>query len=252
MESSESVDSGNDQEVGEEEEKDEIGEVLSEWKNHSEFKVRKFYRWLFPSALFSVYSLVAHTFLGVKYLNTGFILQSDNFTTDNPSCRNLTVEVLSNDSDWTDKRFYDESGHFYTCETQNLVFGIATLSVQFLPGIQWYTTLKVNENHRLGRFLSSLLFPFFSIMFKVAFKTIDLFQIFFLSLPTVSTKGQRQRRWNRRWPPVRSFSRQWFSFSCRQGWLSFATPYNGFQKLFLNIMLLQRWKNVWILGIYPC
>lgn len=198
MESSESVDSGNDQEVGEEEEKDEIGEVLSEWKNHSEFKVRKFYRWLFPSALFSVYSLVAHTFLGVKYLNTGFILQSDNFTTDNPSCRNLTVEVLSNDSDWTDKRFYDESGHFYTCETQNLVFGIATLSVQFLPGIQWYTTLKVNENHRLGRFLSSLLFPFFSIMFKVAFKTIDLFQIFFLSLPTVSTKGQRQRRWNRR------------------------------------------------------
>ena len=173
MESDESIDAGNDQDVREEEDKDEIGEVLSEWKNHSEFKVRKFYRWLFPSALFSIYSLVAHTFLGVKYLNTGFILQSQNFTTDNPSCRNLTVEVLSNHSDWSDKRFYAD--HLYTCETQNLVFGIATLSIQFLPGIQWYTTLKVTKNHRLGRFLSSLLFPFFSILFKVTFKAIDFF-----------------------------------------------------------------------------
>ena len=178
MESDESIDAGNDQDVREEEDKDEIGEVLSEWKNHSEFKVRKFYRWLFPSALFSIYSLVAHTFLGVKYLNTGFILQSQNFTTDNPSCRNLTVEVLSNHSDWSDKRFYAD--HLYTCQTQNLVFGIATLSIQFLPGIQWYTTLKVTKKHRLGRFLSSLLFPFFSILFKVTFKAIDFFLILLL------------------------------------------------------------------------
>ena len=154
MESAESKDTRNDHEV-------RIADVLSEWKNHSEFKVRKFFLWLFPSALFSVYSLVTHTFLGVKYLSTGFILQSDNFTTaDNPSCRNLTVEVLTNHSDWTDTRVY--AGHFYTCERQNLVFGIATLSIQFLPGIQWYTTLKVKAgHHRLGRFLSSLLFPFF-------------------------------------------------------------------------------------------
>ena len=189
MERAESTDTRNDHEVREEEKKDEIGEVshqqssneiadvLSEWKNHSEFKVRKFFLRLLPSALFSVYSLVTHTFLGFKYLNTGFILQSDNFATaDNPSCRRLTVEVLTNHSDWTDTRVYAE--HFYTCETQNLVFGIATLSIQFLPGIQWYTTLKVAGHHRLGRFLSSLLFPFFSILFKVTtFKTRDLFQI---------------------------------------------------------------------------
>ena len=168
MESDENINTGNDQDVKEEEDKDEIGKVLSEWKNHSEFKVRKFYRWLFPSALFSIYSLVAHTFLGFKYLNTGFILQSQNFKTDNPSCRNLTEDVLSNHSDWTDIRVYDDN--FYTCETQNLVFGIATMSIQFLPGIQWYTTLKVTKNHRLGRFLSSLLFPFFSILFKVTFR----------------------------------------------------------------------------------
>ena len=189
------MDAGNDQEVREEEEEeeDEVSEVLSKWKNHSEFKVKKFYRWLLPSALFSIYSFAAHTFLGFKYLSTGFILQSENFTTDNPSCRNLSEEVLSTGSDWTDKRFYAENS--YTCERQNLVFGIATLSIQFLPGIQWYSTLKVKTiNHRLGRFLSSLLFPFFSILFKVTFETRDLFQIVFFRLPALPTKGQRQRR----------------------------------------------------------
>ena len=147
---------------------DAIGEVLSEWKDHSEFKVRKFLLQLLPSALFSASSLVTHTFLGIKYLNTGFVVQSPyDFATDNPSCELVTVQTLSYHSDWTDKRHYDASGHFYTCQTQNLVFGIATLSIQFLPGIQWYTTLKVAENHRLGRFLSSLLFPFFSILFNL-------------------------------------------------------------------------------------
>ena len=187
------MDAGNDQDVREEEDEDEVGEVLSEWKNHSEFKVKKFYRWLFPSALFSIYSFAAHTFLGFKYLSTGFILQSQNFTTDNPSCRNLSEEVLSTGADWTDKRFYAENS--YTCERQNLVFGIATLSIQFLPGIQWYSTLKVKTiNHRLGRFLSSLLFPFFSILFKVTFEQIESFLIFFFRLRTSLTKGQRQQR----------------------------------------------------------
>ena len=50
------MDSGNNPDLREEEDEDEVGEVLSEWKNHSEFKVKKFYRWLFPSALFSIYS----------------------------------------------------------------------------------------------------------------------------------------------------------------------------------------------------
>ena len=164
---------------------------MSEWKTHSKFEVRKFLLQLFPSALYSVYSLVSHTFLGVKYLNTGFILQSDNFTFDNPSCKNLTVEFSAH-SDWTDTRVYAD--HVYTCERQNLVFGIATLSIQFLPGIQWYTTLKVKAgHHRLGRFLSSLLFPFFSILFKVTFKTRDLFQLCSSGCPLLPPRARDSR-----------------------------------------------------------
>ena len=143
--------------------KDEVRNVLSEWEHSSKFNVKKFFFPLFPAALLYVYSFVAHTFLGIKYLNTGLVLQSENFLSNDPSCQSLTVKNLSHHTDGTTTIFYAE--HSYTCHTPNLVFGIATLFIQFLPGIQWYTTLRT-EN-LLGRFLSSLLFPFFSILFKV-------------------------------------------------------------------------------------
>ena len=153
-------DAENNEEVRQ---KDEVRNVLSEWEHSSKFKVKKFFLPLFPAALLYVYSFVAHTFLGTKYLNTGLVLQSENFLSNNPSCQNLTVKNLSHHEDGTTTIFYAK--HSYTCHTQNMVFGIATLFIQFLPGIQWYTTLRT-EN-LLGRFLSSLLFPFFSILFKV-------------------------------------------------------------------------------------
>jgi len=172
MENEESKDSESDEDLILIIEEPTIETVLSEWKTSSKFKVKKFNFWLFPSALSSVFSLVSATILGLKYLHKEplIILKSDNFTisTDNlQGCRNLTDEV-HNGKDWTDTRVYADN--LFTCETQNLVFGIATLSIQFLPGIQWYTSLKVSEHHRhrLWRFLSSLLFPFFAIWFKIA------------------------------------------------------------------------------------
>ena len=48
----------------------------------------------------------------------------------------------------------------------NKFYGIITLLIPFLPGIQWYASVKT-VNHPFGKFLSSLLFPFFMIFFKV-------------------------------------------------------------------------------------
>ena len=152
---------GNSQEVCSH--KDEVRKVLSEWESSSKFNVRKFFFPLLPAALLHAFSFGAHTFLGMKFLNTGLVLQSENFVTNTSSCVNLSVKNLSHSSDGTITMFYAE--HSYTCHSQNLFFGIATLLIQFLPGIEWYTTLRTE--HLLGRFLSSLLFPFFTILLKV-------------------------------------------------------------------------------------
>ena len=48
----------------------------------------------------------------------------------------------------------------------NMSYGIITLLIPFLPGIQWYASVKT-VNHPFGKFLTSLLFPFFMISFKV-------------------------------------------------------------------------------------
>ena len=163
MEITENEEAETDEAETDEAETDEVENVLSEWKTSSKFELRKFFLSLFPAVVAAVYTFSAQTFLGIKYLKTGLVLQSENFITSNPSCTNLTVQNLSHNTDGITTIFYAK--HSYTCETQNLVFGIATLFIQFLPGIQWYTTLRTDQE--LGRFLSSLLFPLFSILFKV-------------------------------------------------------------------------------------
>ena len=144
---------------------DEVEVVLSEWERSSKFGIKRFFTSLLPSALLSVFSIVSDGYLGKKFLETGLILQSENFTNFNESssCRKLTAENLTYSADGFTTIFY--APHSYTCEKENVVFGIAILATQFLPGLQWYTTLETE--HHFGRFLSSLLFPFFSILFKV-------------------------------------------------------------------------------------
>ena len=144
---------------------DEFEAVLSEWERSSKFGIKRFFKSLLPSALLSVFSIVSDGYLGKKFLETGLILQSENFTNFNESssCRKLTAENLTHSADGFTTIFY--ASHSYTCEKENVVFGIAILATQFLPGLQWYTTLETE--HHFGRFLSSLLFPFFSILFKV-------------------------------------------------------------------------------------
>ena len=155
---------------GEQREDDEVEVVLSEWERSSKFGIKRFFKSLLPSALLSVFSIVSDGYLGKKFLETGLILQSENFTNFNESssCRKLTAENLTYSADGFTTIFY--APHSYTCEKENVVFGIAILATQFLPGLQWYTTLETE--HHFGRFLSSLLFPFFSILFKVTSSSI--------------------------------------------------------------------------------
>ena len=154
---------------------DEVEVVLSEWETSSKFGIKRFFKSLLPSALLSVFSIVSDGYLGKKFLETGLILQSENFTNFNESssCRKLTAENLTFSADGFTTIFY--ASHSYTCEKENVVFGIAILATQFLPGLQWYTTLETE--HHFGRFLSSLLFPFFSILFKVTSSSIMFLRV---------------------------------------------------------------------------
>ena len=154
---------------------DEVEVVLSEWERSSKFCIKRFFKSLLPSALLSVFSIVSDGYLGKKFLETGLVLQSENFTNFNESssCRKLTAENLTYSADGFTTIFY--ASHSYTCEKENIVFGIAILATQFLPGLQWYTTLETE--HHFGRFLSSLLFPFFSILFKVTSSSIMFLRV---------------------------------------------------------------------------
>ena len=154
---------------------DEVEVVLSEWERSSKFDIKRFFKSLLPSALLSVFSIVSDGYLGKKFLETGLVLQSENFTNFNESssCRKLTAENLTYSADGFTTIFY--ASHSYTCEKENVVFGIAILATQFLPGLQWYTTLETE--HHFGRFLSSLLFPFFSILFKVTSSSIMFLRV---------------------------------------------------------------------------
>ena len=161
--------------AGEQRDEDEVKVVLSEWERSSKFGIKRFFKSLLPSALLSVFSIVSDGYLGKKFLETGLILQSETFTNFNESssCRKLTAENLTFSADGFTTIFY--APHSYTCEKENVVFGIAILATQFLPGLQWYTTLETE--HHFGRFLSSLLFPFFSILFKVTSSSIMFLRV---------------------------------------------------------------------------
>ena len=49
---------------------------------------------------------------------------------------------------------------------RGLFYGVITLLIPFLPGIRWYASVKT-EKHHFARFVTSLFFPFFMIVFKV-------------------------------------------------------------------------------------
>ena len=84
-------------------------------------------------------------------------------------CTALNVTTY-NHSDYIESRQYNAGS--YTCNNYNRMFGFATLAILFLPGIQWHAYLKTK--YRLGRFFTSLFFPFFMVIFQV---NLHMFQI---------------------------------------------------------------------------
>ena len=84
-------------------------------------------------------------------------------------CTALNVTTY-NHSDYIESRQYNAGS--YTCNNYNRMFGFATLAILFLPGIQWHAYLKTK--YRLGRFFTSLFFPFFMVIFQV---NLLIFQI---------------------------------------------------------------------------
>ena len=119
---------------------------------------------------FNCYDFVAENLLGWEYiLGSEKIYQTDDITSVPDEC-----QLLENNSTFS----FDEHQHLqntssshnvftYSCGTKgNGFLGAITLAIPFLPGIQWYVSVKT-EKHQFGKFVTSLLFPFFMIFFKV-------------------------------------------------------------------------------------
>ena len=143
-----------------------VERVLEEWED---FQFKPFFMALFFSVLPAFWDFISDNLLGWEYLlGSNYIYQTKEATStpDKALC-----QLLGNASSTT---------LTYSCTTEpNLLFGIVTLLIPFLPGIQWYATLKTNK-HLFGKFITSLFFPFFMVFFKVRLTTIfPLKSVFF-------------------------------------------------------------------------
>ena len=169
-------------------ETDHFEGVLNEWKDKENFRVRVFFLSLIFASL-SISDFVLDSSLGIGWIfeETQVMYQTDdpsNLSTIPDECKkycsfyeleygqyneqcNTTVtgEPLANSS--SEHRYYPENS--YVCwTTPNRAYGLLTLLITFLPGIQWYTSIKTR--HKLTRVLSSLFFPVFMVLFKVRFE----------------------------------------------------------------------------------
>ena len=151
----------------------QIEEVVEEWSAHwkthrKAFTYKTFLFGLLLTAL-NCYDFASENQLGWEYiLGSEEIYQTDNITSVPDEC-----QLLENNSTFLS----DEHQHLqntssshnltYSCGAKgNLLLGVITLAIPFLPGIQWYASVNT-EKHHFGKFVTSLLFPFFMIFFKV-------------------------------------------------------------------------------------
>ena len=144
----------NAEETEEEVIEDYFEEVLDEWKSAKDFKLLTCLTRVLLAA-FAAFSLASDCLLVVEYLTTGLKLAANR----THSTSTEHSKPLNNSTDQI-----------------NIVYGIFTLIIQFLPGIQWYTS--ITTKHKLLRFLTTFFFPFFTVIFKVRV----LMMIFLLSL----------------------------------------------------------------------
>lgn len=121
---------------------DHFEKILDEWKSAKDFNLSTFLTRLFLAA-FAVFSLASDSLLFVEYLRQG----------------------LESDANRTETRFRPNPLLTKSNGQNNRMYGILTLLIQFLPGIQWYTS--ITTKHKLLRFLTTIFFPFFTVIFKV-------------------------------------------------------------------------------------
>ena len=146
-----------------------VEEWTAHWKTHRKaFTYKTFLFGLLLTAL-NCYDFASENQLGWEYiLGSEEIYQTDNITSVPDEC-----QLLENNSTFLS----DEHQHLqntssshnltYSCGAKgNLLLGVITLAIPFLPGIQWYASVNT-EKHHFGKFVTSLLFPFFMIFFKV-------------------------------------------------------------------------------------
>ena len=134
-------------------------------KGHDEwigFSLKTFFIGLSSSALPSTWDFFGDTLLGVEYLNdngTEIIYHTDNITNIPYHC-----DLLSNStSDYIE----------YKCVETQKIYGILTLIITFLPGIHWYSVVKTKK-HKLEKFLTTLFFPIFMVLFKVSLNVYSI------------------------------------------------------------------------------
>ena len=128
--------------------KDDFEEILDEWKSAKDFILSKFiFRMLI--ATWAAFSIVSDCLLVEEYIEAGLELEVNH--------------TLTNESNPFN------SSHTTSTEPRlnPLTKGTLTLLIQFLPGIQWYTS--ISTKHKLYRFLTSVCFPFFTVIFKVPY-----------------------------------------------------------------------------------
>ena len=145
---------------------DHLEEILDEWKSAKDFKLSTFLTRFFLAA-FAVFSLASDSLLFVEYLRKGLQLEPN---------RTLSIQ---NENTTFDTNHSEPSFHPNPepNDQNNQVYGILTLLIQFLPGIQWYTS--ITTKHKLLRFLTTIFFPFFTVIFKVTvLMTNILFSLF--------------------------------------------------------------------------
>lgn len=149
--------------IGKRQEEDMVDELLNEWNGVEQFQLKTFFIILF-SAFLSFFDFFSDGLLGIRYLQEGLVF--DSLKTDgdfiDANCTALDVKTY-NFSDYIESRQYKVGS--YTCSNYNLLYGIATIAITFLPGIQWHAYLKTQYN--LGKFLSSIFFPIFMVIFQV-------------------------------------------------------------------------------------
>ena len=162
----ETKDEGQDEIENKEEDRLEKG-LQAEWKG---FRLQEFFTGLFFSVLPALYDFVTENLLGFEYIYGSEQL----FMTDNVSTIPAACQIIPSSENFTTS-FDEHSLHkngttftVYTCRTEsNLLLGIITIAIPFLPGIQWYASLKTTKQYAFTKFITSLFFPFFLLFFKV-------------------------------------------------------------------------------------